>query len=650
MSFTTHSHRPRRATGAGAVAAVAALALAAPAFGQIVQPVPPIAVPQPVCPLPVNVVPTGASADAGDLFSTEQDYRWVHSSTHLQGRRAFEKWAWGFFLPPAGGPHGKFAGFRTAVVVDNPDPALALTVNIEYYSAAGGAPVATSTAFILPEGFHTELATPLQAVGGVGAIRVVTASADDPPFVGATIHHSYSFNGRLDFEPLAPAGPPDARRPGLASMQQLQEIQPGATQLWSGPFPTTSTAAATHTFFLGNLPTFQVVNPNPAPNTLSVFFFGALTGLTIGPVTVTLGPNGSYMDQTLMNLLYNPTTHQYAAGIAYHDDWLVLVSSQSGLPILGEALMFDFYGPGLVAFDRFRMGSIMMANATALFLYNPELTYTGPPPVHTLMGIANVTGQDIGPVVIEYHDRRTNAVVTDVLATFPPGATQRIAPGEPGIVNYPVGAFDRPVRIRACRAGLIGWTMREVEPSGIPGFQQFRKVYGEVLDGGNGTEPGASFQVFTLGSFFQRKVAPLNRCGRPPLSPAWWPSYTNFTNFSVANVGPYFYRFFENTGVDATVYALQPFAGLRFADASFTFEDGPTNRLCFPSTIFNLETSGRVDHTSGSVRGIDAIGDPLYEWELGFPPPPPVYQGPGDVVPHPGGPFEPGGPIEPTEP
>lgn len=85
----------------------------------------------PACLAEIPIAPSGVSADAGDLFATEQDYRWVHSSTHLQGRRAHEKWAWGFFLPPAGGPFGLFAGFRTAVVVDNPDPSLAAIVDIE---------------------------------------------------------------------------------------------------------------------------------------------------------------------------------------------------------------------------------------------------------------------------------------------------------------------------------------------------------------------------------------------------------------------------------------------------------------------------------------------------------------------------------------
>jgi hypothetical protein len=585
---------------------------------------------QPFCAIPIDPVPSGITQDFGDTFATEADYRWMHSSTHLQGERTFEKWAWGFYLPPPGSAAGLFAGFRTVVVVDNPDPATIAIVDIEYRSTAGVLLATTAGVVIGPEAFYSEQAAPLQAGGGIGSIRVL-ANPNYAPIVGATLHHSFTFNGRIDNEPLAP---PSARRPGLASMQQLQEVQPASTQLFLGPLPTTSTAAATHTFLLGNLPTFQVVNPTNATNTVSVFMFGALSGLTFGPFTVTMAPFGSFIDLTLLNALYNPTTHAYAAGLPYHDDWLVAVTSQDGRPLLGEGLMLDFYGPGLVPFGRFRIASVMMQSNPALVLYNPELTYTGPPPVNTLMGIANVSGVDIGPVSIQYHNRATNAVVTDTIASFPPGATRRIAPGEPGIVNYPVGVFDWPVRIRACKKGLIGWTAREVEPSGISGFQQFRKVYGEALDGANRTEPGASFQVFTLGAFYRRKVSPLDRCGYPTDNPPWWPSYTNFTNFSVANIGPYFYRFFDRGGNEDTVFGPQPFAGVRFADASFTFEDGPTNRLCSPFFPLTREQSGRVDHTSGSVRGIDAVGDPLYEWALGYPNPPPVYQGPGDVVPY----------------
>ncbi len=623
--MTTRTNAARRI----AVLALAAGLAATGSWAAVTQPAP---VPQPICPITLDPVPSGVTQDFGDQFATEADYRWIHSSEDLQGRLAYEKWAWGFYQPS-----GLFASFRTAVVINNPDPVNTATVTIEYRNTAGAIVGTTPNVTIGPDAFYSEQASPLRFGGGFGSIRVFTSTADSAPFLGATLHHSFTWNGRLDNEPNTP---PDAHHPGLASMQQLQEIQAGGTQLFLGPLPTTSTAAATHTFLLGNLPTFQVINPNNAVNNVTVFMLGALTGLTIGPFNVAIPPFGSFIDQNLLNLLYNPATNVYALGLAYHDDWLVGVTSTSGLPILGEGLMLDFYGPGLVPFDRFRMVSVQMQNSPALTLYNPELTYTttSPPPVHTMMGIANVTGTDIGPVTIQYFNRTTNAVATDTLATFPPGATQRIAPGEPNIFNYPTGVWDWAVRIRACKPGLIGWAAREVEPAG-GGFQQFRKAYGESLDGANGSEPGNSFTIFdpVLGLNLRRKVSPLDRCGYPSDFPAWWPSYTTFTNFSVSNVGNYFYRFFDRGGNEDTLFGPQPFAGVRFGDVSFTYEDGPTNRLCSPFFPLTREQSGRVDHSTGSVRGIDAVGDPLYEWGLGFPNVP-IYHGPGDVVPHEGEP------------
>ncbi len=601
-----------------------AAALAAPAAAQTTVPVPDADV---ACPVPVDPVPSGVTQEPGDTFTTQADYRWVHSSTHLQGTRSHEKWAWGFFLPTAGSPAPLFTGFRTIVVVNNPDPVNAVSVRIEYRNTAG-ALLATSLRNVVAEGTVTEPATPLSTFGnGVGTIRVV-AQPGSGPFVGATVHHSYRFDGVLDFEPLAP---PMARRPGLASMQQLQDPGNGATRLIGGPYPTTSTAAATHVFLRGNLPTFQVINPNPVPNTVQITFFGSLSGTIVGPLNVNLAAFGSHIDMTLLNALYNPATNTYFAGI--HDDWLVQVVSTSSQPLLGEQLMLDFYDNAMTPFSRFRMVSAMMATKPSLILYNPELTYQASgPPVHTLSAIANVSAQDVGPVVIEYRDPRTGFFATDVIASFPSGATRRIAPGEPGIVNYPVPVFDGTVRIRACRSGLIGWTAREVEPNPLTSIQQFRKAYGEALDNANRNEPGASFPVTTLGLNLRRKVAPLDRCALSGDFPPWWPSYTTFANYSVANVGTYFYQFFQLNGAQATDFTLQPFAGVRFGAASFTFEDGQPNRLCLPP--FQRETSGRVDHTNGSVRGIDVIGDPLWEWNIGIPEPPTIYTGPGDVVPH----------------
>ena len=626
-----HRNPHRTALAAFAVAAFAVavvLALALPAAAQVVSQQP-YAMPT-YCVATVDPIPSGTTQEPGDTFNTQPDYRWVHSGTHLQGTRAYDKWAWGFFLPKTTSPAPLFNQFRTVVVVNNPDATAPITVLITYRDM-NGMTVGTSTRTIPGNGTVWELASPL-ATGtgnGLGTIEVASQPGSGP-FVGATVHHSYRFNGVLDNEPLAPF---DAQHPGLASMQQLQDPDSGATRILAGPFPTTSTAAATHVFLKGNLPTFQVINPNSAVNNVQITFYGSISGTVVGPINVALPAYGSHIDMTLLNALYNPATNAYFTPI--HDDWLVQVVSTDGLPLLGEQLMLDFYDSSLSPFTRFRMVSAMMATQPALTLYDPELTYeSSGPAVHTISAIGNASGVDIGPVVIEYRDPRTGYFASDVLASFPSGASQRIAPGEPNITNYPNPVFDGTIRVRACKPGLIGWTAREVEV-GLSGGQQFRKAYGESLDGDNKSEPGTNFPVSTLGLNLRRKVAPLDRCALSGDFPNYWPAYTAVTNFSVANVGSYYYQFFEPSGLQATDFTLQPigigFAGIRFAEDSFTFEDGLPNRVCLPA--FSRETSGRVDVTTGSVKGIDVIGDPLYEWNLGLPNPP-VYGGPGDVVPH----------------
>lgn len=644
MSLRNFAFRLTQA--ATAVALGLALALALPAAAQTAFP---IAAPAPVagfCLAPVDPTPSGVTAEPGDTFTTEADYRWVHSGTHLQGKPSLEKWAPGFFRPAAGSPAPLFANFRTVVIVNNPNPAAVITVGIEYRNQAGGL-IQTNTRTIAAEGFWNELATPLgPATGnnGLGSIRVV--SQDGNPFLAATIHHSYRFDGVIDDEVLAPL---DARRPGLASMQQFQDPGNGSAVLNGGPYPTTSDGTATHVALEGNLPAFQIVNPNPAATTVDLFFYQSIAGVLIGPITVNIAANGSYIDMNLLNFFYSPATNAYTPG--WNENWLVQAISREGRPLLGEQLALDFYDATLTPFTRFRMASSMMSTRIGALVYNPELTYTtNSPPVHTISLIANFSSQDVGPVVIEYRDARTGTFTTDVINPFPPGASQRIAPGEPGIANYPVTVWDGNIRIRACKPGLVGWTMREVEPDPFGG-QQFRKLYGESLDGTNRNEPGQSFAVTTLGGLnLRRKLAPLDRCALQGDFPPWWPSYTTFANLgSTGNVGSYFYRFFQSSGAEVTDFTLQPppggFAGVRWGADSFTFEDG-VNSTCLPF-FAPRETSGRVDHTQGNVIGIDVIGDPLYEWNLQLPDPPPIYTGPGDTVPT--QPHEPsgGGTIEP---
>ena len=125
---------------------------------------------------------------------------------------------------------------------------------------------------------------------------------------------------------------------------------------------------------------------------------------------------------TLLNMYYNPSTNAYAPGV--HENWLVQVVSSDSLPLLGEQLLLDFYNNSLSPFSRFRMVSAMMATQPSLTVYNPELTYENPgPAVHTISAIANGSLVDIGPVVIEYRDPRTGYFASDVLTSFPSGAS-----------------------------------------------------------------------------------------------------------------------------------------------------------------------------------------------------------------------------------
>ena len=87
------------------------------------------------------------------------DHPFLHSGTHLQGRRAQEKYAGGLFYLP-GGVTG-FGGFTSAVVVDNPDPVFGVNVQIDYFDHTGFPVGSTGPHFIPPEGHHEEAASPL---------------------------------------------------------------------------------------------------------------------------------------------------------------------------------------------------------------------------------------------------------------------------------------------------------------------------------------------------------------------------------------------------------------------------------------------------------------------------------------------------------
>ncbi len=566
----------------------------------------------PACLVTLDPLPTPPVGKPADTYNVPGDYRWLHSSVHLQGLATHEKWAPGFYQPLG----TAFSDFRTAVIVDNPSETAAITVNIEYYDMGGTLLGTTPGVTIGPRCYYSEQATTLSLGGGQGSIRVVS---ENGTFVGATVHHSYTFAGLVD---------PDFLRPGMASMQQLQAVQDSATTLYGGPFPVTTVGGGglpldPYPFNIGNLPVFQVVNPNGATNNLLVSFASPALGGVFNTALVTLPPFGSTMDLFLFNALV--PIYLTSPPLALDLDVVVTVQSLDGLPILGESLMIDVFDENL-SLDRYlRMGSSELASTPALSVVNPELTFqpTGPQ-VRTLMSIANVSNNDIGPVRIEYRNQAGVLVGTDTLATFPAGATQRIAPGQPGIVSYPTPIFDGTVRVVACVPGLVGWTMRASDRAGAGSEPWFHKVWGEPLENTMGLEPGNGVAVTLtapLTGTAIRKVAPIERIASPSAFPNWWPNYVAIANLQSSNIGNYWFRSFRplggNSCGETTNFVPQPFAGLPFGQAALTFIDGP-NRLAAPP--FTSDHVGLVDRRQGRVFGIDVIGDPLWEWGLGFPP------------------------------
>jgi len=598
----TRSGFPTRAVVLGLASSLAAaftltlilVSGALPATAQVGVPVPPL------CPLIVDPVPSGTTGRPNVGFSTWPDYNFVHSSDHLQGKPAGEKFAAGLLWnPPA---PLELSGFQSVVVVTNPNQ-VAASVNVEFYDE-GGVMVGNVPLNIPAEGFRTVPASPLAAgvPAGRGSARIISNA--DAPIVGEVIHHTLSVDLGAFGGPVVTD--PDPFNPGAGSLQQLQVNQRNKTVLYFGPMPVSDQSNLD--FMNGNAPLIWVMNPNPTPTTVTIGVFSRL-GVNFGNAVVVLPPYASTIDFRLWNALWVP----YLSGVInYDDDFLVVASADQS--ILGEVVMTDLFSNGpfgnLTLGGRFRMGSAMMANSPSIRVYDPELTIeVTSPGVDTMIGLTNAFAQNIGPVRIEYRTR--NGVVTnDVIPNFPQGAIARIGRGQPLSPNFPPAPyFDGSVRITACAAGLLGWTMRTSGDQPGVTSQGFKKVWGEALSGANGAEPGKGFTVNIGGQNWIRKVAPIVR-----VDPSfYWPGYTTFDNLSVANVGPYWYRYHTAAGTNVTRMAGQPFSGVRFGDTSFTFEDPWVNPL---QIFFATNLSERVDHTTGQIQGIHVIGDPLVEWGI----------------------------------
>lgn len=609
------------------------------------------------CILPPFIPPTGITQDPGETLQP-QEHHLMHSSTHLQGTPASEKVAPGIHLPGT----GPLANARLGVIVNNVTSNQTLDVLIEYYDPSGNLVGVSTPPTIAAEGHHIEAATPLTGLPW-GTVRVVKANDDQPDFVGATIFHTYEI-GRLigagggdptdiddaSEEPEPEPEPeeyeyyqePHLRRMGAASMQQLQVMQPEKNELFWGPIPVSDMATPiggsatplSWDFMNGICPLMMVTNPTPNPITINVLVFDQALNV-IASYPRTLNGFASWCEMPIFEFLVN----NHGAAIGYDLDLLFYVNSAD--PIIGQGLMFDFWGENMEFLARFRVGSTMMSNTRASTLISPELVAeTTSIATNTLMGIANAALIDIGPVTIEYRDRN-GVVTTNTIASFPPFTTLRIGPGSPG---YPLNEFAGSVTVRSCQAGLIGWNMKTTEHPGAPwsdeavevGLEfELQKAWGEILHGGNGVEPG-DLGFVDPGFGLQRKVGPLNVAFRGPdgmTTPL--PSYNHVFNNAVSNVNGYFFRFFDGTGTEFSTF--QFFSGLRFQDTAFTYIDGLTAPLVVNPTPYGFYSS-RYDHVTPGVVGIDAIGGYIYEWPWDpkqdpiVPPPTGVYHGPCDVV------------------
>ncbi|NOT88987.1 MAG: hypothetical protein HOP03_12500 [Lysobacter sp.] len=569
----------------------------------------PVPVP-PACPIPAQPIASGLNERPGEkigqpqtpeTYSSQQDYKWMHSSTNLQGYATTEKFAPCLFYNPRdkdlAAPLG---GFRSALVVNNPSPTVTANVQVELRDRNGN-PATTLSVTLGPNETWTRGVPELQSLAnGVGSARIVS----DQPIVGSSLHYldSVLIGGTRITDP-------DFLHPGEGTMQQLQAAQPAGKSLYAGPMPLSNSSP--FDFLNGNLPFYCVMNTAPTPTTITAFK-GSSSGIAFPTLSATLPGYGQFIDMSL----WQTAEAFYLTGTGALDDnaWAFVSSNQS--PLVGELYLADFFAygsptsPSMSPGKKFRVGSAMMANTPSYGLTSAEVTQQTSIPLprtDTLIGVLNASTTNIGPITVTYRNRNGGVAGTNTVASLLPGQTLRLTPGTPGFPASPF--FDGWADIRACKAGLIGWTMREISINGSP--YQFEKTYGEELVGANAREPGGAIRVVEQGIAVNRKVAPIARVS-PGLA---WPSYHNFVNNTVANVGNHWYRFFQVLPLsgDVTNYTPQPFVGLRYGNTSFSYQDGNNSLV---NIGFDQNVSGRVDVTTGNVIGISAIGDPMEEWNI----------------------------------
>lgn len=547
-------------------------------------------------------VPSGVSDVPPSVFLPAEHQR-VWASTHLQGQRAGIKY--GPVLWSLNG--GLVADFVTYVIVNNPDPANSLQIELSYFDPAGNLLVTNTPATIAPNGHHVE---PAMAVSGptFGMVRVrVTANSVVRRFVGATFHHA-----NLMVNPLASDLPfvtdplPD-RAQGLNSLQQLQIAQRGATRAHLGPIPLRTSIGIDSVNRL--FPLLLVCNPHPTLQQSMNVVVSDPTGATVTSPGVQIPPMGTYVnfDGWLAAI-------DVVNGVAAEREIIISCVSNVSLPILGEGLIFDPYGGATVG-GRLRMSSTMLQHTPQRSLVNPEVTTSGAPATvafDTTMSIGNVASGNAGPVIIEYFSAGGAIIGSDTIGSLPLLSSVVVGPGLPASPNFPTGVFGAWARVTACGGGIIGWSNRADE-GGIANQTFLKKMYGETLHGSSGNEPARGFVIGGL----RRKIAPL---AFDQFAVPIDPGYIAMMTVTPGNIGVYAYSFFDQFG---TLTGFAPFVGLRALNASFTYEDPII-------TLDAFRHHGAVDITTGAIKGICTIGGDVQQYfETGGG----TYKGPGDTVP-----------------
>ncbi len=573
--------------------------------------------------LPPQPIPTLPNTAPSDVFNGPE-HRQALASTFLQGLPAREKIGivtWDNTMPAT----AVFNEMKSYVFINNPSATIGINLTIEYRDQAGALLLANAVS-IPANGSHAENAFPVGlGANGHGIVRIIGLNASDV-FVGAVVKQSHRYFGFTPPENVLNL------YPNMVAAEQLQALGTSKTLTW-GPLP--EDYRLTSPAFLHRLNyLFSVYNPSQTAAAPLTFTVVSRTGQVLSVPSVTLQPLGSMVSADLFQLLVARYGGPVAPALT-NDDWMVTVTSTQA--IQGEGMMISVYDPAQpgLAGGRFRIGSTMLAQAPAKALQSSELiTEANGSRTSTFVGIWNTTSSSIGPITIQYRNRDGSTAATDTIATFGANAVARVGPGLPSSPNYPAGRFAGSLRVLSCSTGLVGWTMRPSEADATsPIAERYREVYGELLDGISGREPGNGNAVVSTGGVTRfRQIGPFGAVDT--VNPV--PSFSTAVNYGVSNVGSYVWLFHDFNGADLATTPLPAFPGLTWGATAFTYQDNTPPLVSAVSP--GVAMSAKFESVNAGVRGIALLGGPIYSIQFGgaefdFPPTTPgTYAGPGDTV------------------